>query len=109
MAELVVVLPQLGDQLGALQLDLGVGGQVASGRALLDHSVGLHVQVPVDAGGRGFIVKQLAERLNHAHSEQRQDSELTQLACRGRAQGRDWGWWASQGEPACPQGQHPRV
>lgn len=52
VAELVVVLPQLGDQLGALQLDLRVGGQVVGRGRLLDHGVSLHVQVPVDAGRR---------------------------------------------------------
>lgn len=44
----MVVLPQFGDQLRSLQLDLGVGGQVVGGGALSDHSVGLDVQIPVD-------------------------------------------------------------
>lgn len=49
VAQLVVVLPQLGDQLRSLELDLGVGGQVVAGGGLLpDHGVGLHVQVPVN-------------------------------------------------------------
>lgn len=55
VTQLVVMLPQFGDQLSTLQLDLWVGGQVVSGRMLLNHSVGLDVQVPVDTedGGGG--------------------------------------------------------
>lgn len=52
----MIVLPQLGDQLGTLQLNLWVGGQVVGRWRLLDHSVSLHIQVPVDAGG-GIMVE----------------------------------------------------
>lgn len=53
VTQLVVMLPQFGDQLSPLQLNLWVGGQVVSGRMLLNHSVGLDVQVPVDTEDRG--------------------------------------------------------
>lgn len=53
VTQLVVMLPQFGDQLSPLQLNFWVGGQVVSGRMLLNHSVGLDVQVPVDTEGRG--------------------------------------------------------
>lgn len=52
VTQFVVVLPQFGDQLSSLQLDLRVGGQVVSGRALSDDSVGLDVQIPVDPGNK---------------------------------------------------------
>lgn len=48
MTQLVVVLPQFGDQLCSLQLDLGVGGQVIGGGSLSDHGIRLDVQIPVD-------------------------------------------------------------
>lgn len=52
VAQFVVVLPQFGDQLRPLQLDLGVGGQVVGRRAFSDHGIGLDVQVPVDPENR---------------------------------------------------------
>lgn len=55
VTQLVVMLPQFGDQLSPLQLDLWVGGQVVSGRMLLNHSVGLDVQVPVDTEEGGLM------------------------------------------------------
>lgn len=48
VAQLMVVLPQLGDELRPLQLDLRVGGQVIGRASLSDHSIGLNVQIPVD-------------------------------------------------------------
>lgn len=51
VAQLVIVLPQLGDQLGALQLNLWVGRQVVGRRGFLYHCVSLHIQVPIDAEG----------------------------------------------------------
>lgn len=61
VAQLMIVLPQLGDQLGALQLDLRVGGQVVGRERLLDHGVSLHIQVPVDAVG-GIMVEAAKRR-----------------------------------------------
>lgn len=52
VAQLKVVLPQLGDQLRSLQLYLWVWGQVVGGRALPDHCVSLDIQVPVDTENR---------------------------------------------------------
>lgn len=52
VAQFVVVLPQFGDQLSPLQLDLRVGGQVVGRRVFSDHSIGLDVQVPVDPENR---------------------------------------------------------
>lgn len=69
VAELVIVLPQLGDQLGTLQLDLRVGGQVVGRGSLLDHGVSLHIQVPIDAGG-GFMVEAASREDNHASREE---------------------------------------
>lgn len=48
VAQLMVVLPQLGDELRPLQLDLRVGGQVIGRGSLSDHSIGLNIQIPVD-------------------------------------------------------------
>lgn len=73
VAQLVVVLPQLGDQLRSLELDLGVGGQVVAGGGLLsDHGVGLHVQVPVnpentDQSKRSFN-KTKQNNMQYSHS-----------------------------------------
>lgn len=51
-AELVVVLPKLGGQLGALHLDLRVRWQEVRWGSLSDHRVGLDVQVPVHSAHR---------------------------------------------------------
>jgi len=48
VAQLMVVLPQFGDQLRSLHLDLWVGGQVTGRGTLSDHSIGLDVQIPID-------------------------------------------------------------
>lgn len=61
VTQLMVMLPQFGDQLSPLQLDLWVGGQVVSGRMLLNHSVGLDVQVPVDTEDGGVNAEHLLE------------------------------------------------
>lgn len=64
----MVVLPQLGDELSSLELDLGVGGQVVGRRVLSDHNIGLDVQVPVDPGNTG-------------QSNQHERQMLTEGAC----------------------------
>lgn len=65
VAQFMVVLPQLGDELSSLQLNLGVGGQVVGGRALSDHSIGLNVQIPVDAENTGgsFVQHEETQKL----------------------------------------------
>lgn len=43
VAQLMIVLPQLGDQLSTLQLNLWMGRQVVGRRGFLDHGVSLHI------------------------------------------------------------------
>lgn len=53
VAQFVIMLPQLGNQLGTLQLNLWVRRQVVGRQRFLYHGVSLHIQVPIDAGGAG--------------------------------------------------------
>lgn len=48
----MVVLPQFGDELSSLELNLWVGGQEVGRRLLSDHNIGLDVQIPVDPEDR---------------------------------------------------------
>lgn len=61
----MVVLPQFGDQLSSLQLDLRVGGQVVGGRMLSDHSIGLDIQIPVDTENK-VIWTELVKNIKNA-------------------------------------------
>lgn len=53
LAQLPVMLPKLQDELGAEQLHLRMGRQHLRGPPVLDDSVGLDIQVPVQPGGTG--------------------------------------------------------
>lgn len=86
MAQLVVVLPQLGDELRSLQLNLGVGGQVVGGGLLSDHSISLHIQVPVDPANTDQSINLIIKTKTGEVA-----SVLTRLVCTAR--GRGSAWW----------------
>lgn len=86
VTQLVVVLPQFGDQLSSLQLDLRVGGQVVGWGALSDHSVRLNVQVPVDPKNNIKSIK-TNKTTPEMLIKRGLASELTLLVCMGQGRG----------------------
>lgn len=102
----MVVLPQLGDELSSLELDLGVGGQEVGRRVLSDHNIGLDVQVPVDPVNTGQSNQHERQMLTEGTC-QCVAPVLTRQACTEQGQG--WGWWGWLGGLVYLQGQRSRV